>query len=77
TARSPRCPQHHRKDADMKKRYTVVENAGYERECDVHTAESYGAAIKWRDEYYETDEIESLHVEIACELPDGTRTYEF
>ena len=61
----------------MKKRYTVVESAGYERECDVHTAESYGAAIKWRDEYYEADEIESLHVEIACVLPDGTRTYEF
>jgi hypothetical protein len=61
----------------MKKQYTVVENAGYERECDVHTADRYGNAIKWRDSYYEGDEIERLHVEIACDLPDGNRTYEF
>ena len=61
----------------MKKKYTVVENAGYERECDVHIADSYGAAIKWRDEYYVEDEIERLHVEIACDMmPDGSRTYE-
>ncbi len=61
----------------MKKGYTVVENAGYERECDVHTADSHDKAIKWRDRYYEPDELESLHVEIACDLPDGSRTYEF
>ncbi len=35
----------------MKKGYTVVENAGYERECDVHTAESHDKAIEWRDRY--------------------------
>lgn len=61
----------------MKKSYTVVENAGYERECDVHTADSHDKAVKWRDRYYQSGEIESLHVEIACNLPNGERTYEF
>jgi hypothetical protein len=56
--------------------FTVVENAGYERETDVRSFESYSAAIKFRDNYYVEDEVESLHVEIACDLPDGTRTYE-
>lgn len=60
----------------MTKKYVVVENAGYERECDVHTANSYSDALKWCDNYYEEDEIETLHVEIARELPDGSRTYE-
>lgn len=60
-----------------RKKYVVIENAGYERECDVHSATSHEAAIAWRDQYYEDDEIGQLHVEIARELPDGSRTYEF
>ncbi|WP_338811196.1 hypothetical protein V2V90_23975 (plasmid) [Agrobacterium leguminum] len=38
--------------AKQKKQYTVVENAGYERECDVRSFDSFSDAIKWRDSYY-------------------------
>lgn len=57
-------------------KYTVVENAGYVGERDVHTANSYMDAIKWRDGRYDDDEIERLRVDIAVDLPDGSRTYE-
>lgn len=63
--------------AKQKKQYTVVENAGYERECDVRSFDSFSDAIKWRDEYYVDDEVESLHVQIAADLPDGSRAYEY
>jgi hypothetical protein len=56
------------------KQYIVVENAGYERECDVFKSTSFHAARAWMREHYEQDEIEDLHVDIATEI-DGEREY--
>lgn len=61
----------------MRKQYTVVENAGYEGENDRLSFDKFDDAIKWRDRHYEQDELESLHVQIALDLPDGSRTYEY
>lgn len=57
------------------KEFIVVENAGYERECDVAHCTTFRAALQRQEELYEPDEIESLHVEIAIEI-DGVRSYE-
>ena len=57
--------------------YTVVENAGYEGENDVRTAfSSAEAAWRWAERYYQGDEIETLHVQVARDTQDG-RSYEF
>jgi hypothetical protein len=57
------------------KKYIVVENAGYEKECDIREFKNYTEAVKWMESYYEKDELESLHVEICVER-DGERSYE-
>lgn len=59
----------------MTKTYIVVENAGYERECDVRTFSDYRSARSFIRSYYEPDEVSSLHVEIAVER-GGERSYE-
>lgn len=58
--------------------YRVVENAGYEREYVTpgHFAD-YRSAQFWMNHHYEDDEVESLHVDIAKQLPDGSLTYDF
>jgi hypothetical protein len=56
--------------------YTVVENAGYEGECDVRTWLSFEGAVKWRDRHYTADEIETMHVAIARDISPTERTYE-
>ena len=61
----------------IKREFTVVENAGYIGEADIRSFPTLGKAIAWRDRHYEPDELETLHVQIACDLPDGTRTYEY
>lgn len=60
----------------MAKEYTVVENAGYERENDRRSFATAEKAYAWLKANYESDEIESLHVEVALDI-DGSRTYEF
>lgn len=61
----------------MKRKFTVVENAGYIGETDITSFPTLREAIDWLDRHYEPDELETLHVQIACDLPDGSRTYEF
>lgn len=56
--------------------YVVVEQAGYEGEADIRRFDTYAAALRFLDRHYDgREEIEALHVEIACEI-DGERTYE-
>jgi len=65
--------------------YTVVENAGYEGERDVttyHANTSHGAcgaytlAERFIKRWYRKSEIESLHVAIRKDMPEGG-TYEY
>jgi hypothetical protein len=57
--------------------YAVVENAGYVGECDIRTGLlTYMEASDYMHSYYDQDEIEGLHVDIALDMPDGHRTYE-
>lgn len=57
--------------------FTVVENAGYEGECDMRTAFSTSeGAWKWARRHYRAGEIEALHVAVARDTSDG-RTYEY
>jgi hypothetical protein len=57
--------------------YTVVENSGYEGECDVRTCFSGPeAAWKWAERYYSADELESLHVQVRRDSKEGS-TYEY
>ena len=60
--------------------YVVVENAGYERECDTRRFPTYDKAQRFIKRQYYADELNPespscLHVEIAVEI-DGQRTYE-
>ena len=57
------------------RRYTVVENAGYEGETDVETFSSRSQAIDYMREMYSEDEIEDLHVAIRTDYSDGTGEY--
>jgi hypothetical protein len=57
--------------------YTVVENAGYEGECDICTFPTLSHAISWVRNQYEEDEREELHVQVRKDFPDGEGTYEF
>jgi len=64
-----------------KDRYTIVENAGYGRECDCRAFDTYAEAIAHRDRVYTADELdimspECLHVDIRLDRADGTSTYE-
>jgi hypothetical protein len=61
----------------MKRKFTVVEKAGYIGETDITSFPTLREAIGWRDRHYEPDELETLHAQIACDLPDGSRTYEY
>ncbi len=58
--------------------YTVVENAGYEkeniREFGIVTV---GNARNYIARHYDHDELDELHVEIRKDYADGTVTYEF
>jgi|KBSMisStaDraftv2_1062788.scaffolds.fasta_scaffold375640_1 hypothetical protein len=56
--------------------YAVIEQAGYEGERTAKTFQAYSTAVKWLDRTYSAAEIESLHVAIAVELDDGSRSYE-
>ena len=57
--------------------FTIVENAGYMGEADIRSFPTLREALAWRDRHYEPDELESLHVQIACDRADGSRTYEY
>ena len=60
-----------------KRSFTVVENSGYEGERDVRFGFSTsGAAWKWAYRHYSFDELDDMHVRVACDTPDG-RTYEY
>lgn len=64
-----------------KDRYTIVENAGYEGECDCRAFDTYAEAIAYRDRVYTAEELDimsldCLHVDIPLDRADGTRTYE-
>lgn len=57
--------------------YTVVENAGYEGECEAKVGfRKSEEAWKWAERHYDADELESLHVEVRRDCGDE-RTYEF
>jgi hypothetical protein len=56
-------------------RYTVVEHAGYERENEVKTFDSYEEALTWRARNYSSVELETCHVEIRLDRADGTQEY--
>ena len=61
--------------------YIVVENAGYDSECDVRTFNSAAAAWRWMKKHYNHDELDPshpdcLHVEVCREI-NGNRTYDF
>lgn len=55
--------------------YVVVENAGYNGECDVGRFGTRWAAEKWMERAYSANEIQTLHVDICME-EDGQRTYD-
>ena len=61
----------------MATKYVVVENAGYERECDVRTFDNFGKASAFVERQYTTGEREnegdeSLHVGIRADYDDGS-----
>lgn len=60
-----------------KPQYIVVEQAGYVGECDRDRFDTYEQALDWRDNHYEADEIDRLHVDVAYENEEGDRTYDF
>jgi hypothetical protein len=49
-----------------RKTYTVVENAGYEGECDGPHFTTFAAAAQWVNRKYSGAEMVALHVAIAC-----------
>ncbi|HWJ69149.1 MAG TPA: hypothetical protein VNS79_03755 [Sphingobium sp.] len=55
--------------------YVVVENAGYEGECDVAKFGTRWAAERWMERTYSAREIDALHMDICIE-EDGQRTYD-
>ena len=56
------------------KQYIVVENAGYEGECDRRAFDHWHEAWKYMCRVYTQKEIEDLHVDICTET-DGEREY--
>ncbi|WEJ60221.1 hypothetical protein [Devosia sp. FJ2-5-3] len=61
--------------------YTVVENAGYERETDLRSFPTYGAAQAFLERQYTNDERDvmsetCLHPAIRLDRADGTSSYE-
>lgn len=50
----------------IQKEWTVVENAGYVGEVRLEGFNSYKEAKQYISDYYTQEEIEELHVEIAC-----------
>jgi len=61
----------------MTEQFCVVENAGYVGECDVYSDADYGKALRWINDHYDGNELDELHVAIALDKPDGTRSFEF
>jgi hypothetical protein len=57
--------------------YAVVENAGYEGEHAVKFSRDIRLCIGWMTKHYTQKEISDLHVDIALQREDGTRTYDF
>lgn len=55
--------------------YTVVENAGYEGECDGPHFPTFAAAARWVNRKYSGAEMVALHVAIARDDANG-RSYE-
>lgn len=62
----------------MKKVWAIIENAGYEREQDIGGRfKNFSEAYDYLCKHYDTDELESLHVEIARVLDDGSFSYDY
>lgn len=62
-------------------RYTVVENAGYERECDIRSFASYQDAIAFIKRNYTDEERDMaddacLHPAVRLDKANGEQTYE-
>ena len=57
--------------------YVVIENAGYEGEQEIREFTTFTKAYAFVQRQYAIDELETLHVEIAKRLPDGSLTYEY
>lgn len=62
-------------------RYTVVENAGYERENDIRSFPTIRQALAYVERQYSADERDimsddCLHVAIRLDKADGSSTYE-
>lgn len=60
-----------------KTQYVVVENAGYERECDTRTFTDFGKAARFVERQYtaaerDSESDECLHVGIRADYADGT-----
>jgi hypothetical protein len=60
-------------------KYTVVENAGYEGEREIHTFSNIIRADRFIARWYGEDEIETLHVLIRRDWidEDGTKHSEY
>jgi len=59
------------------KTYVIVENAGYENERECDECQTFREALAHLKRSYSNAEQESLHVQIAKRLPDGSLTYEY
>jgi len=57
-------------------KFIVVENAGYEGENDRKEFATADAAWKWAKRTYKS-ELEDLHVQVAMDKADGSRTYDY
>ncbi|MCM2457565.1 hypothetical protein HGO37_19375 [Rhizobium sp. CG4] len=57
-------------------KYVVVEHAGYQGEQDVFSHTDFNVAAKWLTDWYTDFEVKNMHIDIACDLPNGDRTYE-
>lgn len=61
-------------------KYTVVELAGYVGENDRKSFGTFADAADYLEDEYgeaESDERERLKPDIAIDLPDGSRTYDY
>lgn len=60
------------------KHFAIIENAGYVGEKDIGGRfATYTEASKRLHKQYDADEIESMHVDIAGVLADGSLTFDF
>ncbi len=59
----------------QKVQFVVVENAGYDGECDVAKFGTRWAAEQWINRKYSAHEVDVLHIDICMEA-DGRRTYD-